>query len=254
MTMARWLFAASVVAMLSVSALVQAETITLDAVQDASCGERPSTNRGLNFDGQKTPISNVGTSDRWFALYQFDLSQLSGDITSAHIELYDLGTGGYQTLAFNSDQYIVSPKAGATDQQLVFAGVGGNAFDQNGVHETAIDYTAYVAAVNATTGYWVESSSVMSLTLPANNAGGQYYASADADATMLGLLNAQRISRGYVVMLGYRGAAGTKRTFDDAEGGHAPRLVVDSVPEPAMLVLLAGMALALAGMRRRSRA
>jgi hypothetical protein len=235
----------------AMSTAVQAETITLSAVQDAACGERPTSNRPLNFDGQQLPISNVGTSDRWFSVYQFDLSALPGEITSAHIELYDLGTSSVQNLAFNSDQYIVSPKADATDEQLVVVGVGGaNAFDKDGMHETAMSYTAYVAAVNATTGYWRESASVMALTLDANNTAG-YYSSANADATMLSTLNDSRTGRGYVVVLGYRGVSGSKRIFDDSEGGHAPRLVVDAVPEPGVWILLSLAGLALATYRHR---
>jgi hypothetical protein len=220
-------------AALGVSAF--AETITLDAVQDAACGERPTSNRPLNFDGAQLPISNVGTSDRWFSLYQFDLSDLPGEITSAHIELYDLATSSVQNLAFNSDQYIVTPNPNATDDQLVVAGVGGNAFDKDGMHETAMSYTAYV---NRGATNWVESTPVMALTLGANNAAG-WCSSASADSAMLDVLNANRTGKGYAVVLGYRGAAGSKRIFDDSEGGHAPRLVVDCIPEPGTLVLLA---------------
>jgi hypothetical protein len=219
----------------AMSTAVLAETITLSAVQDDACCERPSGNRGLNYDGSQLPISNIGTSDRWFSLYQFDLSGLPGQITSAHIELYDLATSSVQNVAFNSDQYIVSPDPNATDDQLVVAGVGGaNAFDKAGIHETAMSYTAYVGRGT----HWIESTPVMALTLAANNAAG-WYSSANADSAMLDVLNANRTGKGYAVVLGYRGAAGSKRIFDDSEGGHAPKLVVDCIPEPGTLVLLA---------------
>jgi len=253
MIMPRLFFAASVVAVLTVPLAVQGETITLEAVQDVRCPayENGGTAcRTQNFDGQGVWVGKITTTPRWydFSIFQFDLSSLPGPVTSARVELYDLGTSNWQGTKCDIDLYLVSPKEGLTDEELIVAGTGGNAFDGDGTHEEYMTYSAYGAAANVK---WMESSTVMDLDLAAGNGGDQYYASTNADSGLLDVLNANRTGKGYAVVLAYYVNSGEFRKFDDREGGHAPRLVVDAIPEPATLVLLAGLGFALACTRIR---
>lgn len=243
------IFAASVAAILIVSPVVQAETITLDAVQDTTLIEAPSTERDTPHDDSKIVISSINkTTDRAMALFQFDLSGLPGEITAAHIELYDLGTSGYTT-AFVTRHYILTPSAGATDEELVVLNAGNDvAFDKDGMHEEYCTYNTYTGATGG--GHWSESSSYIAQSIAADNSVG-YYSSPDfnTNQTMLDLLNENRTGKGYVIILGYRNAS--KRIFDDREGDYAPRLVVDAVPEPGTFVLLAGLGCLAALLRGR---
>jgi hypothetical protein len=225
----------------AICTVVQAETITLDAVQDTKCvyyDNGSSAGRSLNYDGQQLWVGRITTPARYYdySIYQFDLSSLPGEITSAHLELYDTATSSWQTDAFSMENYVVTPKEGLTDAELEVVGYNdGLAFDKDGMHEEYMTCNAYSSAANVN---WMESSTVMALNIDPNTTAG-WYSSADADSGLLADLNTNRTGKGYAVVLGWYITGGGLRVFDDIEGGHAPRLVVDCVPEPGTLVLLA---------------
>ncbi|MBN1909695.1 MAG: PEP-CTERM sorting domain-containing protein [Pirellulales bacterium] len=248
MTMVRLFSAATVVAILALSPVVQAEIITLEAVQDATIINKPSTGRDTTTDGNNLEIRKNGSNDRQEVLYQFDLSNLPGEITAAHIELYDLNGG---TAAFGTVHYFATPDPNATNEQLTVLNANDDvAFDQDGMHEEYITFNTYSNAVNG--DYWTEQpGATMALNIGADNTAGQYYASADADETGLVILNAAKDNPGYIILLGWDSVS--SRTFSDREGGHAPRLVLTAVPEPGTLVLLAGGLVCLAATLRGRR-
>ncbi|MCC7474407.1 MAG: hypothetical protein IT425_03360 [Pirellulales bacterium] len=237
-------------------ALAQAATITLDAVQDTTLNSTSSTTRNTTNDDTDLLTWNKSSSNRRESVFQFDLTSLGSDIiVAAHLEYYDLGTGGAQTTAFANDTYLVYPDAGATAAQLVYLNTGGGtAFDEFGMHEEQLTYNSYAAATGGgATEYWTEAgASSLDLSLAASNAADMYYAGGSADASTLTQLNDAKDDFGYVVVLSWYKTG--SRTFDDLEGGHAPRLVVETIPEPstAGVLLLASVLGALASARRKS--
>jgi hypothetical protein len=231
--------------LVAISTTVQAETITLNAVQDTKCvyyHDGSTAERSSSHDGQQLWVGRITTPTRYYdySLYQFDLSSLPGEITSAHLELYDTATSSWQTDAFSMESYVVTP-ADVDDADLIYAGDGGNAFDADGMHEEYMTSNAYGTAAG---GNWKESSTVVNHAIDANNEAG-WYSSDDFGSGLLDDLNANRTGKGYAVVLSWYHTGGGLRVFDDSEGGHAPRLVVDAVPEPGTLVLLATGCMAL---------
>jgi hypothetical protein len=222
----------------ALSTAVQAEIITLEAVQDSVISNKPNTTRDTLGDDQGLRIANISISDRTDVLYQFDLSDVSQEIISAHIELYDTGNGTQGSSAFSATHYILTPDDEATDEQLTVTNSSTNVgLDQDGMHEEYMTFNVYYNAGSTHGGYWIESAGTMPISIAADNTTGEYYASDDADTTGLDVLNENRTGKGYVILAGWHST--NSRVFSDRESGHAPRLVIETIPEPASVILIA---------------
>lgn len=243
-------------AVLVLAQSANAAIITLNAVQDSSITDRPSSagQRDINNNGLLLPVWNNNSSNstngrRSEVIFQFDLSGLApgSTIVDAHLEYYDTGNGGPngvsdQASAFVNDTYMVMRNLAKSDADVVVLNSASNvAFDKDGLHETNVTYNAYSAAANTLVDgakRWLETSaSSMNLSLASNNAGSQYWAAGSADASALNLLNTAYTAQGYVVFLSWLPPAGQYRTFGDKESGNPPKLVLNVVPEPASIVL-----------------
>lgn len=233
--MNRFFLAVMFAATLTISSVVQAATITLSAVQDTYLTNSPGSATDDTNDGLGVRIVQGGSSDRTVGLVQFDLSTLVGDIVSAHVEYYDLGTGPDQDTTFSSDNYLVTPVMGADDADLIELNSDNDvAFDKLGMHAGFATYASYGAATGG--AYWDEGGFSMVLDIAANNTIETWYSTSSADAADLAAINSAKNDKGYLIILGWRDAG--KRTFGDAEAGFAPRLVVETVPEPVSASLL----------------
>ncbi len=202
---------------------------TLSAVQDTSITQDPAASRTLTDNGTGLKVRRNTNADRAAALIQFDLSGVSGIITEAYIQYYDTGEGGLQGNPFTNDTYLVYPKPDATPEQLVYeSSPGVIAFDQHGMHQAAVTYNSYGAAVSPANGFWIESPPVSSLnlSLDANNPINTYFAGGLADSSVLAGLNAAKDNLGYIIVLSWYGPNGSVRLFDDIEGGNPPQLVL----------------------------
>ncbi len=231
-----------------------AATFTLDAVQDTSITQDPAASRTLPDDGNGLKVWRNTNANRAAALFQFDLSGVTGEITEAYLEYYDTGQGPLQGNSFVNDTYLVYPNPTATPEELVYTSSAGVAFDQDGMHQAAVTYSSYGAAVG---GFWIESPAVSSLnlTLDANNPIETYIAGGLADADVLAGLNDAKDNLGYIIVLSWYGPNGNGRLFDDIEGGNPVRLVLTTadaqVPEPSTILLGGLVGASLLVLRRR---
>lgn len=264
MNFRRVLFAAVVAATFATAEYSSAAMVTLNAVQDSTIRERPSSQGTVNQNGLGLSThqggSNATTGDRANAIFQFDLSGLgSATIVGAHVEYYDAGAGPDQASPFFNDTYLVYPDSPSkTPAELTYAGDGGNAFDQYGMHQQYITQSSYaVATGDGATEHWTEAPAAsLDLTLDPNNALDVYHAGGSADAGVLAMLNAAKDDFGYVMVLSYRKSAGGLRTFGDIESGFAPRLVLETIPapipEPSTYALLGLGCIGFLALRRRA--
>jgi hypothetical protein len=260
---------------LTAAGTANAALVTLNAVQDtfiidrpSNAGQRDSTNNGTLLTNWNNNSSNSTNGRRRELLYQFDLSSISPSdtIISANLKYYDTGLGGPNGTAdqanpFVNDTYFVTRRAGLTDAQVeVLNSTSNVAFDKFGMHEAAVTYNSYAtgAVGGGTSSKWIEiATPSLNLSLAANNATSQYHSGGLADAGTLGSLNSIKNDYGYLIVLSWLPAANQFRTFGDIESGNPPQLVLDVVPEPGSMLLMAlagaGMCVTVAGRRGNRR-
>lgn len=216
----------------------QAETVVINANQDTYI-RSGGTNANTNFNGLKLI---TGT---YFPLVQFDLSGVTGEITSAYIRGYlfqdpdnDFSTTNYQHQLYLSK---TDPNNSAYDGGMV---------------ESTMTYNTYV-------GIWNDNEALMSslgsFTQDTAGTPNQYYdfgAASPADLTELNTrATLSNVNQRFALFFVQRVAGETGwRWWSDHEAGQPMQLVLEVVPEPSAIVLTAiGCVFGVVAVRRKQR-
>lgn len=224
------LVATMVLLMHATASELTAAPVTLNATADLWVRQ---ANAGAVYENDGMLVDPVGdgaVNGQRVALLQFDLSGISGEITAAHIELRNRG-GDFATPGAEQRAYSVAVGSG-------LAGINWNTY--------AATVQPTESAFGALGHYLVAGAQ-----LPSGPT--DFSASDSATAADLVLLNAIRTSGSPQLGISMKAVAG-KFYWDDSDPFDQiapPRLVLEVVPEPAAVALIAPLAMLL---RRRHRA
>jgi hypothetical protein len=243
-----WVIAAFVVTSAMATSEMQAVTISLAAVQDASANPSATT---TNYDGQLVRVtrqtSPAGALPRGVGIVAFDLSSIAGQaITAAHLEYYQ----------------VSSTSAGAHVHEVYTH----NPADGVGMlNESTITYATYVSTyASPANGESATAVALGALSLASNSADNVYHIGGSADAADLAYLNSRaskanatdQYAQFLLWHLGNNGGTSTpqsRRVFGDLESGNPVRLVLTVVPEPSAIISVGIGVVGMALMRLRKR-
>jgi hypothetical protein len=229
------LIVCSLIAFTSVGRL-SGTTIILTPDHDTYITSADSTSSSTNHNAQGIKIFDDPTwSNSWI---QFDLNSIADQIVGVHLELYQVNEGNGLALATGT-AIVDMPNGVVRIDETAFSrrrAIRG----PNDVADSSIDDYQDFRVYGIGLGF----------TIPVGSLNGAYYSSDNANAMGVSLLVGRRTKaaaadRYALFNIDVAAAAGGgARFFDDKEAAgdfpseFAPRLVVETIPEPSNLILM----------------
>jgi hypothetical protein len=224
--------------------------LTPDADTYVTSADSTSSNNTHNVQGIKV-FDEAVWSNGWI---QFDLSSVTEEIVGVHLELYQIAEGN--GLALSIPVALVDVPDGVTRIDETTFSRRRAIRGPNDVSDSLVDDYQDFRMYNIG----------LDFSIPAASANGSYYASGSASAAGISLLEGRRTNANVADQYALFNldvaavAGGGTRFFDDKETsgdfptGFAPRLVLETVPEPSSVALFGlGVAGFLSGLGRSAR-